>query len=111
MAVGEGLTWFLCGGVDGRRLWPRAARIECSHTEVVDCVSFQPRNVNQCVVSRYAHFANSVRLGVVFPVHDLFDEKKSQSWATANSLWCISLDFFNSYSIVKYETLYITEGN
>lgn len=71
MPMGDGLTWFLCGGVDGCRLRPRASCIESSHREVVHCVRFQPCDVNQRVVSRYAHFANSVRLGVVFPVHNL----------------------------------------
>lgn len=76
--TGDGLTWFLCGGVDGCRLWPGASRIESSHREVVHCVRFQPRDVNQRVVSRYAHFANSVRLGVVFPVHDLLGKKTNK---------------------------------
>lgn len=79
MPLGDALTWLLCGGVDGRRLGPGATRIESCHREVVDCVRFQPGDVNQRVVPRYAHFANSVRLGVVFPVHDLFGKKKSQS--------------------------------
>lgn len=80
MPLWDALTWFLCGGVDGSRLWPGASCIESSHREVVHCVSFQPRDVNQRVVSSYAHFANSVRLGVVFPVHDLRKQtKKSQS--------------------------------
>ena len=78
MPLWDGLTWFLCGGVDGRRLWPGASRVESSHREVVHCVRFQPRDVHQRVVSRYAHFANSVRLGVIFPVHDLLGRKKKK---------------------------------
>ena len=94
MPLWDGLTWFLCGGVDGRRLWPGASRVESSHREVVHCVRFQPRDVHQRVVSRYAHFANSVRLGVIFPVHDLLGrkkkkkkrEEKSQSWAQTSRI-------------------------
>lgn len=82
MPMGDGLTWFLCGGVDGRRLRPRASCIESSHREVVHCVRFQPCDVHQRVVSRYAHFANSVRLGVVFPVHNLLGEKEEEKTVT-----------------------------
>lgn len=74
---GNRLTWLLCGGIDGRRLWPRASRIECSYREVVSCVCSQPCDVNQRVVSRNAHFANSVRFGVVFPVHNLMGRKNT----------------------------------
>lgn len=76
MPLWDGLTWFLCGGVDGHRLWPGASRIESGHRKVVHCVRFQSCDVNQCVVSRYAHFANSVRLGVIFPIHNLLRKIK-----------------------------------
>lgn len=74
LPIWDGLTWFLCGGVDGRRLWPRAGRIEGRHREVVHRVRFQPCNVHKRVVSRYTNFANGVGFGVVFPVHDLLDK-------------------------------------
>lgn len=76
MQLWDGLTWFLCGGVDGRRLWPGASRIESGHREVVHCVRFQAGDVNQCVVPRNAHFANGVGLGVVLPIHNLLCNRK-----------------------------------
>lgn len=108
MPLWDGLTWFLCGGVDGRWLWPGASRVESSHREVVHCVRFQPRDVHQRVVSRYAHFANSVRLGVIFPVHDLLGRKKKKTnhnrgHKQAGFWWCISLHYWNSYSIMNAE--------
>lgn len=79
MPLWYGLTWFLCGGVDGHGLWPRASRIESSHWKVVHCACFQSCDVNHCVVSRYAHFSNSVRLGVIFPIYNLLCGIKKQT--------------------------------
>ena len=119
MPAGDALTWFLCGGVDGCRLRPGASCIESSHREVVHCVRFQPCDVNQRVVSRYVHFANSVRLGVVFPVHNLLvrtekpkkttEEVMSTDTNTAWFSWCISLHYWNSYSITKSEMLFVQQ--
>lgn len=73
---GDGLTRFLRGGVDGCRLWPGASRVERGDAEVVDRVGSQPSDVHKSVVARYAHFSNSFRLGVVFPVHNLLGGEK-----------------------------------
>lgn len=74
---GNRLTWFLCGGVDGCGLRPGASCVESSHGEVVHRVRSQPCDVNKRVVSRNTHFSNSVRLGVVLPIHDLLGRKTS----------------------------------
>lgn len=79
MPLWNGLTWFLCGGVDGQRLWPGASRIESRHREVVHRVRSQSCDVNHRVVSRNTHFANGVRLGVVLPVHNLGGRVKTVS--------------------------------
>lgn len=104
MLLWDALTWFLCGSVDGCWLWPRASRIESSHREVVHCVGFQPCDVNQCVISRDAHFANSVRLGVIFPVHDLLGKKKKKkvTFTSTNGRIKLNLD-----SIMKSEMLFV----
>lgn len=102
MQLWDGLTWFLCGGVDGRRLWPGASRIESGHREVVHCVRFQAGDVNQCVVSRNAHFANGVGLGVILPVHNLLCSRKEAATLSGRGgqkarRWSISLHYSNSY--------------
>lgn len=77
MRCWNGLTWFLCGGVDGQRLWPGASGVESSHRQVVHCVCFQPGDVSHSGVSRNADFANGVGLGVIFPVHNLWGQNKN----------------------------------
>ena len=113
---GDALTRFLCGVVDGGWLRSGASGIEGGHREVVRCVCFQPRDVNQCVVSSNAHFANGVRLCVIFPVHDLAkkvevgDGEMWESWS-----WN-TFDFFFSF-LVTFKFIFdceignITEGD